>query len=463
VSRALNAQLTDSSAARAKGLRVGDTVRFMVQAFVCLWLTGVPSVALAAPTLIWSDEFDGTSLDTSKWAIVDAEDWYDAWYAQHNVEVSNGTLKLHSQEEDYRGKSWTGAKLEGTFHPQYKYLEARVRHTVADAKIWSAWWTIGWDDNDNTWQWPPEFDIFEFGTHFSNNPLQVYHWDTGSGHQQDANDTGLDETQWHTYGVYWTENESAVFYVDGQVSYVANGPAAGAQTPAFMLLSSSPNRDDHYSGAPLGAMEVDYVRVYDSPPAQPEPEVHIALNKPASASSQQAGEFGPANAFDGNASTRWASDWSDPQWLQVDLQDTYEVDSIRLYWETALGRDYTIQVADNPAGPWTTALQVNDNGIAGWVTHEFAAQAGRFVRLLGTQRGTEWGYSLYEFEVYGDLPTQALTGDINGDGFVGIEDLNIVLGAWNDGTPPSGDANIPEPTTLALLGLGGVAVLRGRV
>lgn len=58
-------------------------------------------------------------------------------------------------------------------------------------------------------------------------------------------------------------------------------------------------------------------------------------------------------------------------------------------------------------------------------------------------------------------PGDKLQGDPSGDGFVGIDDLNTVLGNWNAGTPPSANA-VPEPASLILLGLGGLAALRRR-
>ncbi len=379
-----------------------------------------------APQLEWSDEFDGTSLDTTKWIVVNAEDWWDCWYAPHNVEVSGGTLKLHSAEEWYNGKNWTGAKLEGRYHPQYKYLEARLRHSAADTKIWATWWTIGWQNN--TWRWPPELDICEFGTQWEPNPSQTYHWDVGSGHTYDGANTGVDETQWHTYGVYWSPTQSPIFYVDGLITYAPGGPAEGFLMQALMILSSSPNRDDHYSGCPLATWEVDYVRVYDAPPEQPNQDAHLALNKPATASSEENSGLGPAKAVDGIATSRWASAWSADQWLRVDLQQTYTIDEVRIHWQYASAREYKVQVASAPSGPWTDCVHVTNNwDHEAWKTHTFAPRSGRYVRLLCIDRTTQWGYSVFEFEVYGAAPP-IFPFDDDGDGDVDQADFDVFAG-----------------------------------
>jgi hypothetical protein len=57
-------------------------------------------------------------------------------------------------------------------------------------------------------------------------------------------------------------------------------------------------------------------------------------------------------------------------------------------------------------------------------------------------------------------PGDLLAGDPSGDGFVGIADLNVVLGNWNAGAPPAGGGAVPEPASLALMGLGGAALIR---
>jgi len=384
-----------------------------------------------ARTLIWNDEFDGTSLDTSKWEILDEPDWYKdgkcCWYAPHNVEVSGGTLKLYNKEESYHGCDWTGAHIDALHYPQYKYLEARIRHSAPDTYIWATWWTVGW--TGSTWQWPPEFDICEFQGGPGKSPGQWYHWDyDGSGHQWAGSDTGMDESQWHTYGVYWSETQGPIFYVDGIISCIPGGPLEGALMAAKLKLTTSPNRDNHYSGCPLAVFEVDYVRVYDVPPDQPPPATHLALNKPADASSVENSGLTADKAVDGIDSSRWASEWgATPQWIRVDLEATYSIDEVKLYWEYASAKEYKIQVADDPDGPWTDCIHITNNTThQGWKTHEFPPQTGRYLRVYCIQRTTIWGYSIFELEVYQDCEG----ADIDNSGSVNLNDFSILSNYW---------------------------------
>jgi type II secretory pathway pseudopilin PulG len=128
----------------------------------------------------------------------------------------------------------------------------------------------------------------------------------------------------------------------------------------------------------------------------------VARGKPTTASSYQAtgngAPFPPSNAVDGNTATRWATDWSDPQWLQVDLGQTTAIHHIQLVWESAYGKAYTIQVSPDGNSNWTT-IHATTTG-AGGVEDFDVSGSGRFVRLTGTQRGTAYGYSLFEFGIY---------------------------------------------------------------
>ncbi|MBN2486007.1 MAG: Ig-like domain-containing protein [Bacteroidales bacterium] len=130
------------------------------------------------------------------------------------------------------------------------------------------------------------------------------------------------------------------------------------------------------------------------------PTTNIALNKPATSSSVEAG-FVAANANDGSTATRWSSLFADPQWVAIDLQNTYSISRVVLNWETASGRNYTIQVSNDNVN-WTTVSTIT-NGTTGANinTINLTNATGRYIRMYGTARNTQWGYSLYEFEVYG--------------------------------------------------------------
>jgi F5/8 type C domain/Beta-1,3-glucanase/Putative Ig domain len=124
---------------------------------------------------------------------------------------------------------------------------------------------------------------------------------------------------------------------------------------------------------------------------------NIALNRPVTASSVQNASFPAANAVDGNLGTRWSSAFSDPQWLQVDLGAVQSVCQVTLAWETAFGRAFQVQTS-NDGTTWTSIFSTTA-GTGGTQTLSVSG-SGRFIRMLGTVRGTQWGYSLWEFEVF---------------------------------------------------------------
>lgn len=140
-------------------------------------------------------------------------------------------------------------------------------------------------------------------------------------------------------------------------------------------------------------------------------QVNRARLRPATASTVEVccgNDAAAARAFDGDLNTRWSSEWEvgfadddpDDEWLQVDLQEILTLKEIRLYWEVAFGADYDIDVSFDGI-LWRTAAEVRGgNGGEDIVTFVDAVDA-RFVRMHGIARGTEYGYSLWELEVYG--------------------------------------------------------------
>ena len=126
---------------------------------------------------------------------------------------------------------------------------------------------------------------------------------------------------------------------------------------------------------------------------------NVAQGKPARASSGENASTPASAAFDGNTSTRWSSTFSDPQWLQVDLGSPQPICQVVLQWEAAYGKAFQIQVS-NDASIWTT-IYATTSGTGGNQTLTPTVNAsGRYVRLYGTERGTGYGYSLFEFRVH---------------------------------------------------------------
>lgn len=136
--------------------------------------------------------------------------------------------------------------------------------------------------------------------------------------------------------------------------------------------------------------------------------INIALNKDVFTSSNENDGYKGALAVDGNNETRWASSFSEPEWIYVDLGDTYKVSEVILNWEAAFGSAYEIQISDD-ANTWATLA--SENASDGEIDQFSVSGVGRYVRMYGTSRATVYGFSLFEFEVYGILDSNTLSND----------------------------------------------------
>ncbi len=137
--------------------------------------------------------------------------------------------------------------------------------------------------------------------------------------------------------------------------------------------------------------------------------------------SSAGGPQGPDLAVDGDDGTSWVSAAGDPQWIEIDLGATYEMNQVVLDWADASALEYDIDVSDDGVN-WSTVYS-NPNGLGGVESFPISA-IGSYIRLYSHTGNTANGCSLNEFEVYGVLQP----GDIDDDGDVDLDDLALLVG-----------------------------------
>ncbi|MBN2190729.1 MAG: family 16 glycosylhydrolase [Candidatus Aureabacteria bacterium] len=137
--------------------------------------------------------------------------------------------------------------------------------------------------------------------------------------------------------------------------------------------------------------------VFEIDPAGPQV---ISKGRKTKSSSLESPELDDKNAVDGDMETRWSSAWSDPQWIKIDLGAIYKIIGVKLYWETAYARAYDIQVSSDGA-EWKTVYSQKSSGGGVESIGDINAEA-RYIRVFGKKRATDYGYSLWEVEVFGE-------------------------------------------------------------
>jgi hypothetical protein len=190
------------------------------------------------------------------------------------------------------------------------------------------------------------------------------------------------------------ESRPAVPYIDGFGPNTASASGAappisrGSPRPVTSrpAPSASPTPGEPSPDAPVAPLVVE--------------STLLSRGRPATSSSVESNSdnYRAGRAVDGNIDTRWSSSFDDNQWITIDLGQDRRVTRVQLRWEVAYARRYRVQVSSD-GGSWRTVADV-DNGDGGIDEQPLNVDA-RYVRILCDRRATEWGFSLWEFEVYG--------------------------------------------------------------
>lgn len=250
----------------------------------------MPTPSVSYNTLVWSDEFNGTSVDTSKWSFdigTGVNGWGNSelqYYRSENATVSGGFLTIQAKKESYRGASYTSSRLitKGKHEFRYGRFEARVKLPKGQG-IWPAFWTLGADIDSVGWPACGEIDILEMvggGSGGDSSEMRddtvvsSLHYNLVDGsHMNNGNvytlNTGIFADDFHIVSMIWDEN---------YIYYFMDGVQYGAQEISgvdrydqfhknhFLLLNLAvggvwPGYPDMYTTFPQNYI-IDYVRVY---------------------------------------------------------------------------------------------------------------------------------------------------------------------------------------------------------
>lgn len=236
-------------------------------------------LSLGAQELLWSDEFDGTSLDTSVWnfELGDGCPALCGWgnnerqfYTKSNHRLEDGKLIITARR-DSSGYTSTRITTKGKREFQYGRIEARAKLPVGEG-VWPAFWMLGSNISEAGWPRCGEIDILEY---VGREPGQVFtslHTADSHGNTINTQKTlfeGIEEG-FHTYAAEWTA-EHIAFFVDGQLVYTFEPEQRTEEVwpfdqPFYLLLNlaiggnfGGPEVDD---GIFPQEFVIDYVRVY---------------------------------------------------------------------------------------------------------------------------------------------------------------------------------------------------------
>lgn len=232
-------------------------------------------------TLVWEDEFDGNSLDTTTWSYEIGDGCPDLcgwgnneqqYYTNRssNVRVENGVLKITAKSETYQNSNYTSARLisKGKFEFQYGRVEIRAKLPRGQG-TWPALWLLGANIDQVGWPHCGEIDIMEHGDGPNGLVSSSVHLPNANGdHYYVRGDQTIqnESSEFHVYRMDWFDSRIQ-FYVDDQRhhNFTINQDMPFHQ-PFFFILNiamggvfTNNTIDPNFNSS---SMEIDYIRLY---------------------------------------------------------------------------------------------------------------------------------------------------------------------------------------------------------
>lgn len=236
-----------------------------------------PFNSLKAQTynLVWSDEFNGSSVNTSDWNFeTGGSGWGNnelQYYRAENATVSGGFLTITAKKESFGGRNYTSARMTTAGKRTFTYgkMEARLQIPMGSG-LWPAFWMLGSSIGSGTgWPYCGEIDIMEH-INTENQTHGTIHWQGPNGYSNYGGAVSTNPANFHVYSVEWTPSEIK-WFLDGAQYHVANiqngiNSTQEFHSPFFFLLNLAvggnwPGFNIDESKLPARYV-VDYVRAY---------------------------------------------------------------------------------------------------------------------------------------------------------------------------------------------------------
>ncbi|PIB36242.1 glycoside hydrolase [Reichenbachiella sp. 5M10] len=231
--------------------------------------------------LVWHDEFNGTSLNSSDWSYetgTGSNGWGNnelQYYRQENTTVGEGVLTITAKKESFQGREYTSSRLVTAKKQEFTYGRVDIRALLPKGQgLWPALWMLGANYQTVTWPACGEIDIMELvgGTDRDDEVHGTVHWEHGGNYASYGKGTklssGVFADEYHVFSIVWDESKITWYVDDKQFNVIdtTSDELSEFHHDYFFIMNIAVG--GNWPGSPNAStvfpqtMKVDYIRMF---------------------------------------------------------------------------------------------------------------------------------------------------------------------------------------------------------